>query len=86
MKRIIAIVGVVILVLLYIVTLISAITTSPQTPELFKACVLATIVVPVFIYGYLLIYKVLKDRAEDSKIEFPETEDDNFENNTEDDT
>lgn len=74
MKRIIATTGIVILVLLYIITLIAAITTSPQAPELFKGCVAATIIVPVFIYGYLLIYKVLKQKAEDSKIEFPEAE------------
>ena len=74
MKRIIATTGIVILVLLYIITLIAAITTSPQTPELFKGCVAATIIVPVFIYGYLLIYKVLKQKADDSKIEFPEAE------------
>ncbi len=71
-KRIVAIIGIAILVILYIVTLISAIFTTPATPELFKACVYATVIVPVLFYAYLLIYKVLKQRSEDSKKEMDE--------------
>lgn len=67
LKRIIAIIGIAILILLYIVTLISAIFTTPATPELFKACVYATVIVPILFYAYLLIYKVLKQRSEDTK-------------------
>lgn len=68
-KRIVAITGIVILVLLYITTLISAIFTTPATPELFKACVYATVIVPVLFYAYLLIYKVMKQRSEEAKQE-----------------
>ncbi len=75
MKKIIAIVGIVILCGLYIVTLIAAIFTSPQTPQLFKACVYATVVVPVMFYAYLLMYRILKKKADDAKYETPKETD-----------
>ena len=73
MKRIIAIIGIAILVLLYIATFISAIFTTPAAPQMFKACIYATIVVPVLFYGYLLIYKVIKQRSEDNNKELNDT-------------
>lgn len=80
MKKIIAIIGIVILCGLYIVTLIAAIFTSPQTPQLFKACVYATVAVPVMFYAYLLMYRILKKKADDAKYEAPpETDEDDKE-------
>lgn len=73
LKRIIAILGIAVLALLYIATLVSAILATPATNELFKACLYATIVVPVLLYGYLLVYKLSKQRAEASKKELEET-------------
>lgn len=70
MKKILAIAGIAILLLIYIATLISAIFTSPHTPQLFKACVYATIIVPVMFYGYILMYRVLKARAKSMKYDF----------------
>lgn len=70
MKRFIAIIGLVILGALYAATLISAIFTTPEAPQMFKACLYATIVVPVLLYGYLLIYKVMKQRSEDAGRDF----------------
>ena len=61
MKRILAMAGVVLLVLLYIVTLVCAIINSPFSVQLFKASVAMTIIIPVLIFGYRLIYKILKD-------------------------
>lgn len=69
LKRIVAISGVVVLALLYIVTFISAMFTSKAAPELFRACVAATFAVPVFMYAYLLIYKLTKQRSEAAKKE-----------------
>lgn len=71
MKRIIAIIGVLLLVLMYVATLISAIFTTPYTPQLFKACVYATLIVPVICYGYILMYRVLKARNENMKKNLP---------------
>lgn len=59
-KRIAAITGIVILVSLYLITLISAIFTTQYSGKLFLACIYATFVVPVMIYAYLLVYKILK--------------------------
>lgn len=72
-KRIIAISGIVILGALYIATLISAIFTTPAAPQLFKACVYATVAVPVMMYAYLLIYKLVKNKSEANRKEFNET-------------
>lgn len=74
MKKITAIIGIVILCGLYIATLIAALFTSPQAPQLFKACVYATIAVPVMFYAYLLMYRILKKKADDSKYEAPDEE------------
>lgn len=73
LKKILALAGVAILALLYIITLISAIFTSPMAPQLFKACVLATFVLPIFLYGYLLIYRLMKERADKTKKELDES-------------
>ena len=62
MKRILAIVGVVLLLAMYIVTFILAMMKSPATDNLFKAAVFCTLTVPVILYGYQLIYKYLKNR------------------------
>lgn len=72
LKKILALAGVAILALLYAITLISALFTSPAAPHLFKACVLATLVVPVFLYGYLLIYRLMKERADAAKKDIDE--------------
>ncbi len=73
MKRFIAFTGIFILCALYIATFISALMTTPATPELFKACVFATIIVPVFFYVYLFTYKILKERAETAKKELEDS-------------
>ena len=61
-QRILAIIGVVCLVALYIVTLISAIFTTPGTKGLFMACVYSTVAIPIMIYGYMLVYRILKKK------------------------
>lgn len=73
MKRIICLVGVIFLLGLYLATLISAFFTTKATAGLFKACIFSTIVVPIVLYGYLLIYRVLKNN--NSHKDKKETED-----------
>lgn len=60
-KRILALSGAVILALMYVLTLIFAIADNPATMSYFKASVALTIAVPVMIYGYQLVYRVLSD-------------------------
>ncbi|HKM21444.1 MAG TPA: hypothetical protein VJZ01_05330 [Lachnospiraceae bacterium] len=64
-KRILAIIGVVLLVLMYLSTLFFAIFDDPNTYQWFRASIAATIIVPVVIYGYILIYKLFSKKNSD---------------------
>lgn len=64
-KRVLAIAGVVILVGLYAVTLISAICATPAAKDFFLASVIATMMIPILIYVYLLIHRLVTGRQED---------------------
>jgi len=61
-KRIGALALVVILLGLYITTFILAFMKSPTAQKLFQGSVIATIAIPIMLYGYMLIYKYLKNR------------------------
>jgi len=60
-RRIIALVGVIALVALYVSTLVLAIIGSEMTMNMFWAAVVSTIVLPVLIWAYQFIYRLLKD-------------------------
>jgi len=64
LKRVLALAAAIILALLYIMTLVFAVTDDPNTMGMFKASVAMTIIVPTMIYGYQLVFRVLKDRAD----------------------
>lgn len=68
-KQILAVLGVIFLVGLYVMTLIAAITDQSQTMSLFKASVFATVIIPVLIWAYSFIYKLItrKDSADSNK-------------------
>ncbi len=70
-KRLLAIIGAILLIALYIITLICAITDSSNTMQMFSASVFATFVIPVLIWAYSFIYRILKNHddssAEDKK-------------------
>ena len=57
--RIIAGVGAVLLVLMYVVTLIAALTTSPASSGLFKACLGGSILLPIMLWLYIRFAKLL---------------------------
>lgn len=61
-KRILAIIGIVLLASLYLSTLFFAIFDRSETMELLKASVFATIVIPVLIYAYTMVYRYLKNK------------------------
>lgn len=63
-KRIFAIIGVVILAGLYVSTLILALIGSEQTTSLLKAAIACTILLPILLYGYILLYRLLKKNDE----------------------
>ncbi len=64
MKRILALIGAGLLVLLYLLTLVFSLMHTPYSTALFKASILATIIIPCLIYGYQLIYRLLKRHGE----------------------
>ncbi|MDD3360609.1 MAG: hypothetical protein PHW34_02940 [Hespellia sp.] len=63
-KRILAITGVVILVGLYVSTLVFALIGSELSTNLLKASVACTILLPIILYGYMLLYKLSKKNEE----------------------
>ena len=66
-KQILALLGAVLLVGMYVLTLISGILATPQTGNLFRACIYCTVTVPCLLYGFELIYRVLKKKQEDTE-------------------
>lgn len=59
-KKILALTGAVLLAVLYIATLVFALIDSPWAYDLFKICLGMTIILPVLLYAYNLMYRVLK--------------------------
>lgn len=66
-KRILAMIGVILLVSLYLLTLVGALTASPNSYALFQASIYCTVVIPVLLYGYMLIYRLIKKKSDDKK-------------------
>lgn len=63
-KQILAIAGVIILLCLYAATLICALSRSESFMNLLMASVYATVVIPVLLWAYSFIYKLLKKQTE----------------------
>lgn len=59
-KQITALIGVIVLLGLYVSTIVLACIGSDTAMRLLRAAVYATIVLPVLLWAYSLIYKVLK--------------------------
>ena len=60
MKRILALAGAVLLAGLYLITLILAFADPTASKDWLKASVVCTVVIPIFLYAYLLIYRYWK--------------------------
>lgn len=58
-KRILAGAGALILAGMYISTLIFALIGSPETLNWLKASIACTILLPVLLYAYILVYRML---------------------------
>lgn len=63
LKRILALIGAILLVALYVSTLVFALMSSELAQGLFMASVFCTVAIPVLIYACMLIYKVLKGKG-----------------------
>ncbi len=66
-KRILALMGVVLIISVIVITFISAFFTTEKSNQLFLAGLFSAFTIPVMIYAYLLIYKLVhkKDYPED---------------------
>lgn len=62
MKRISAVIGIILLLGMYVSTLIFALMDSPLAFTLFKASILMTIAVPCLLYAMILVYNYLNKR------------------------
>lgn len=65
-KRILALLGVFLLIAMYLCTLIFALIDSPAVFGLLKAAIAATILIPVILYGLLMVTRLLKDDSKDN--------------------
>lgn len=64
-KRIGAIFLVILLLSLYGLTLYAGFTASPNYQSLLMASIYSTTMIPIMLYAYMLVYKLLKKRAEE---------------------
>lgn len=66
MKQILALAGAILLFALYASTLVLALIGSDHALTLLKAAIACTVIVPVFLYAYILVYRIVKkDDTED---------------------
>lgn len=66
-KQMLAILGVVFLLGLYATTFVMALTDNTETMQLFRASLFATFVIPVLMWTYSFIYKLIhKDNDNES--------------------
>lgn len=66
-KRILAWIGIIILAGLYLSTIVLALIGTESSLTLLKASVLCTLGFPCLLYGYQLIYRVLKNREDETE-------------------
>lgn len=60
-KQVLAIIGILLLISLYVITFVLALTDDPNTMTAFRASLYCTFLVPVLIWVYTFIYKLLKN-------------------------
>lgn len=69
LKRFFAIAGIILLVGMYVATLIFSIIKGEMAAGLFRASLICTIVIPVFIYIYTMLFKNMKNRRDSYKMD-----------------
>ena len=71
-KRIVALVGVVVLLSMYLISLILAIMARPEAMSMFFGSIACTIFIPILIYGYMMIDKVFRFQKDQEGISLKE--------------
>ncbi|MCD8365836.1 MAG: hypothetical protein LUC83_08535 [Clostridiales bacterium] len=64
-KRVIAMIGVIALLALYVSTIVLALIGSEQALNLLKAAIYSTVVLPVLLWTYSFIYRLLRNHYSD---------------------
>ncbi len=70
-KRTASIVGIVLLVSMYIISLITAIFASEHAPGMFLASIFCTVVIPILVYIFITLIKIVYQKNSPS---YPEEE------------
>lgn len=63
-KRILALIGAILLISLYVITFIFSLMKSDLAKDLFKISFICTITIPILLYGYILVYRILNKRKD----------------------
>ena len=63
-KRILALLGVILLVGMYVITLILGLTSSPATKGMLIASLMCTIIIPILLYAMMLVARVLGSKED----------------------
>lgn len=66
-KQVLAMIGIILLVSLYVITLVCAITDNTSTMQVFMASVFATVVIPVMIWAYSFIFRLIKKNSQEKE-------------------
>lgn len=61
--------GVVILAVLYVITFVAAILATPRAKDFFMASIVATIMIPILIYVYLVVYRLVTGNGDKTEKE-----------------
>ena len=67
LKRILSIIGIIILVSTYAITLFFAIFDNPNTYTFFKISIGMTILIPILLWVYIAMYRYIKSRKNDNE-------------------
>ena len=65
-KRILALIGAILLLLLYVVAFVATVLDHTSDMRYWKAAVAATIIIPVLIWAYSFVYRLLKGSDKES--------------------
>lgn len=63
LKRILALIGAILLAGMYLVTLVLGLIASPATKNMLMAAIACTVIIPCLIYGFMLVARVLDNRG-----------------------
>ena len=83
-KRVAAIIGIVLIASMYLISFISAIFAGKYTGGLFLASVFSTIVIPIIIWWFLAMYRWFHGEDK-SHQEYPQQPEDDFKSSNDDD-